>query len=247
VGKKKIPTPVFSDAIAYIDINPTWTLPPSVVTKEIVPALKKNPHYLAENRMQVVSIADARRDTVDPAIVPWQDAASDSFLFLIIQEAGPDNPLGRVKIMCPNEYDVYLHDTPQRNRFAVAQRDYSHGCVRVEEATELADSLLRVTSNDSLFVDSLATRPDFRRLRLAKPVPVHFMYWTAWADSAGHVCFRDDLYGLDQRLDAALRADTTATFALNPGVALSPFWLAAEKKRRELEEKFAALKAQRRR
>ena len=247
VGRKRSPTPVFSDAIAYVDVNPTWTLPPSVVTKEIVPALKKDPHYLELNRMQVISIADAKRDTVDPAAVPWKDAASDSFLFLIVQEAGPDNPLGRVKIMCPNEYDVYLHDTPQRNRFAVAQRDYSHGCVRVEEAAELADSLLGVTPNDSLFVDSLATRSAFRRVRLPRPVPVHFLYWTAWADSAGHACFRDDLYGLDQRLDRALRADTTATFVLNPGVSVSAFWLAAEKKQREMVEKLAAARAQRRR
>ena len=246
VGKKRSPTPVFSDRLAYVDINPTWTLPPSVVTKEIVPALKRNPEYLALNRMHVVSIADAKRDTVDPTQVPWKDAASDSFLFLIIQEAGPDNPLGRVKIMCPNEYDVYLHDSPQRGRFAVAQRDYSHGCVRVEEAAELADSLLGVTASDTLFVDSLATRPDWRRVRLPRQVPVHFLYWTAWADSEGHMCFRDDLYGLDQRLDQALRDGTTRQFALNPGVALSPFWLAAERKEREIAERAVAARAPRR-
>jgi len=247
VGKRKSPTPVFSDAIAYIDVNPTWTLPPSVVQKEIVPTLKRDPGYLAANHMHVISIADAKRDTVDPALVPWKDAASDSFLYLIIQEAGGENPLGRVKIMCPNEYDVYLHDSPQRSRFSVAQRDYSHGCVRVEEAVELADSLLRVTPTDTLFVDSLATRTTFRRVRLGKPVPVHFLYWTAWADSAGRMCFRDDLYGLDERLDQALRARTTAQFALNPGVALSPFWLAAEKKQRELADKAAAAKVSRKR
>jgi murein L,D-transpeptidase YcbB/YkuD len=195
--------------------------------------------------MHVISIADAKRDTVDPAQVDWKQALSDSFLYLIIQEAGGENPLGRVKIMCPNEYDVYLHDSPQRSRFIVAQRDYSHGCVRVEEAVELADSLLGVTPTDTLFVDSLATRTTFRRVRLGKPVPVHFLYWTAWADSAGRMCFRDDLYGLDQRLDQALHTGSTRQFALNPGVALSPFWLAAEKRQRELADKAAVTKAQR--
>lgn len=246
VGKKVSPTPVFSDALAYVDVNPTWTLPPSVVQKELPRELRRNPDYLAANRMFVVSLADAKRDTVDPDSVDWKMATSDSFAYLIIQRPGPDNPLGRVKIMCPNEYDVYLHDSPQRSRFAVAQRDYSHGCVRVEEALALADSLLRPVLGDSVNVDSLAARGNWRRVRLPQQVPVHFLYWTAWADSVGRVSFRDDIYGLDARLDQALRTRTPAQLALNPGVEISPYWLAAEARARAVTERARAAGAVRR-
>ncbi len=239
VGKRKSPTPVFSDALAYVDVNPTWTLPPSVVQKELLSEMKRNPDYLAVNMMHVTSIADAKRDTVDPATVDWKKAVSDSFAYLIIQAAGPDNPLGRVKIMCPNEYDVYLHDSPQRSRFGVAVRDYSHGCVRVEEAIALADSLLRPVLADSTTVDSLVARGNWRRIRLQRQVPVHFLYWTAWADSAGRMCFRDDIYGLDARLDQALRTRSTAALELNPRVGISQFWLAAEARAREAVDRTA--------
>jgi murein L,D-transpeptidase YcbB/YkuD len=248
VGKRKSPTPIFSDAIVYIDVNPTWTLPPSVVSKEIWPAFRKNPGYLFANGMTVISIADARRDTVDPATVPWKLAETDSFMFLVIQQAGPENPLGRVKLMCPNEYDVYLHDSPARSRFSVAVRDYSHGCVRVEEAVELADSLVRGGAPDdtTMRVDSMVTAGAWRRLRLPEPVPVHFVYWTAWVDEGGRLNFRDDIYGLDQRLAEALRARTTASLDLNPGVALSPFWVAAEARAREIATRAAAASGRRR-
>jgi len=239
VGKRTSPTPVFSDAVAYVDLNPTWTLPPSVVQKELLSEMKRKPDYLAANRMYVVSIADAKRDTIDPTTVPWKQAASDSFPYLIIQRAGPDNPLGQVKLMCPNEYDVYLHDSPQRSRFGVAVRDYSHGCVRVEEAVELADSLLAPVLADSVRVDSLVARGTWRRVRLPRPIPVHFLYWTAWADSAGHVCYRDDIYGLEQRLDAALATRTPNQLVLNPRVELSPYWLAAEARAREAADRAA--------
>ena len=240
VGKRKSPTPVFSDALVYVDVNPTWTLPPSVVKDELVRDLKKNPDYLAVNNMHVISIADAKRDTVDPALVPWKNAASDSFLYLVIQAAGPDNPLGRVKMMCPNEYDVYLHDSPMRSRFGVAVRDYSHGCVRVEEALALADSLVAPALRDSVTVDSLVARGTWRRVRLPQTIPVHFLYWTAWVDEAGRTYFRDDIYGLDARLDQALKSRTPARFAVNPGVAVSTFWLAAEARARETAERAAA-------
>ena len=226
VGRRRSPTPVFSDRITYLEINPTWTLPPSVVVKEIVPALKKNKHYLEENHMFVVSIADAKRDTVEPRKVPWKEADSDSFLYLVIQEAGPDNPLGQIKLMCPNEYDVYLHDSPMRSRFAVAVRDYSHGCVRLEHATELADSLLGLTPADTVRTDSLVALGSWKRVRVRDWVPVHFLYWTAWVDEAGRLCFREDIYGLDERLDAALRRRGGRGFVLNPGVEVSPFWAA---------------------
>ena len=221
-------------------VDPTWTLPPSVVQKELPYELKKNPDYLAANRMFVVSIADAKRDTVDPATVDWKLATSDSFPYLIIQSAGPDNPLGRVKIMCPNEYDVYLHDSPQRSRFGVAVRDYSHGCVRVEEALALADSLVAPVLRDSVTVDSLVARGTWRRVRLPAPIPVHFLYWTAWADESGRMCYRDDIYGLDARLDSALTTRRPAQLAINPDVGISSFWLAAEARVREAAQKAAA-------
>ena len=228
VGRRRSPTPVFSDRITYLEVNPTWTLPPSVVEKEIVQALKRDRDYLGKNHMRVVSIADAKRDTVDPGKVPWKLAASDSFPYLVIQEAGPANPLGSIKLMCPNEYDVYLHDTPVRSRFSVAVRDYSHGCVRIEHAIELADSLMRRQPEDTLQLDSLAALGSWKRIRLPEPVPVHFLYWTAWVDSAGRLNYRDDLYGLDQRLDEALRNRRARDLVVNPGVEISPFWAASE-------------------
>src|SRR5262245_36403778 len=175
VGRRLSPTPVFSDQLTYLELNPTWTVPPGLVVKEIVPALNRNHDYLAANHMLVVSIADAKRDTVDPHDVPWKDAAADTFHYLVVQQAGPDNPLGRIKLMCPNEYDVYLHDTPQRSRFSVAVRDYSHGCVRVEEALELADSLVAGMAGDTAWIDTLATSGEWKRLRFTAPLSVHFL------------------------------------------------------------------------
>jgi murein L,D-transpeptidase YcbB/YkuD len=242
VGKRRSPTPVFSDRITYLEINPTWTLPPSVVAKEIVPALKKNRDYLEENQMHVVSIASSARDTVESRDVPWKLAETDSFPYLVVQAAGPENPLGSIKLMCPNEYDVYLHDTPVRSRFSVAVRDYSHGCVRVEHAHELADSLLARAPDDTLMLDSLVTSGEWRRLHLPVATPVHFLYWTAWADSAGRMYFREDLYGLDQRLDEALRNRRTRELVVNAGVEMNPLWLAEERASRE---KAAKLERQR--
>jgi murein L,D-transpeptidase YcbB/YkuD len=236
VGKRKSPTPIFSDQITYLELNPTWTLPPSVVQKEIAPAVRRNKNYLQNNHMHVYSLNSATRDTLDPHQVPWKDAESDSFPYLVIQDAGPENPLGGIKLMCPNEYDVYLHDSPARSRFSVAVRDYSHGCVRVEHAVELADSLIGATAQDSVRLDSLVALGSWRRLRVPSAVPVHFLYWTAWVDSVGRMNYREDIYGLDQRLDAALKNRTTRDLDLNPGVTMSPLWLAAEARARERRE-----------
>ena len=232
VGKRKSPTPVFSDQITYLEVNPTWTLPPSVVQKEIAPAIRRNKSYLQDNHMHVYSLTATTRDTLDPQTVPWKNAQTDSFPYLVIQDAGPDNPLGNIKLMCPNEYDVYLHDSPARSRFSVAVRDYSHGCVRVEHAVELADSLIGAAPTDSVRLDSLVAQGNWRRMRLPKGVPVHFLYWTAWVDSVGRMNYREDIYGLDQRLDAALKSRTSRDLDLNPGVAVSTLWLAAEARQR---------------
>ena len=180
--------------------------------------------------MIVVPITSGgRRDTLDPAQIQWKKLTPDSIPYLVIQGAGPTNPLGHIKLMCPNEYDVYLHDTPQREKFSDAVRDYSHGCVRVMGATELADSLLGIAVVDTSRMDSLLTSGQWRRLRLPEPIPVHFLYWTAYADSGAPVGFRPDLYGIDARLDSTLK-DRSIPFELNRGVSMSPFWVAARAK-----------------
>jgi len=238
VGKRTSPTPLFSDEIAYVELNPTWTVPPSILQKEIVPALRRRPDFLNINRMRVIPMNRSRMaDSTELANVPWKDVASDSFPYLVVQSAGPDNPLGQLKLMCPNEYDVYLHDTPQRERFGVAQRDFSHGCVRVSHVEELADSLIAWPPRDTSHVRGLLADTTWRRIRLTTPMPVHFMYWTAWVDENGEVEFRDDVYGLDKRLEDALRTNRTAEFQINPAVSISPFWLRAQA---EAEAKAAA-------
>lgn len=236
VGKRTNPTPVFTTRLTYLELNPTWTLPPSVVFKEIIPAMHGKPApYLARNHMFVTRLA--RGDTLDPALVEWKQVRVDSFPYLVVQRAGPDNPLGQIKLMCPNEYDVYLHDTPRRDRFVDAVRDYSHGCVRLSGAVELADSLLELAPADSARLTALIATGRWGRIHLPHAVPVHFLYWTAWADSGGAVHWRDDLYGVDDRLAHALRDHGGPPFALNPNVGISQFWMADQQRRAAEQEK----------
>ena len=184
-----------------------------------MPSRKHVRGFLEKNPMLVISIADAKRDTVDPRAFPWKDAASDSFLYLVVQESGPDNPLGQIKLMCPNEYDVYLHDTPARRHFERGSRFLSHGCVRVQDPLLLAGYLLKETaveSPDSLL--AMMADSTWRRVGLKRRVPVLVEYRTAWVDESGVVYFRPDIYGLDKRLAAALESGRLAGFDLNPKV-----------------------------
>lgn len=226
VGKRTSPTPVFTSRLRYLELNPSWTLPPSVVFKEVIPAMHGKPAYLTRNHMVVMPLNRARGDTLDPKLVEWKKVRVDSFPYLVVQKAGPDNPLGQIKLMCPNEYDVYLHDTPRREKFGDAVRDYSHGCVRLSGAVELADSLLDLAPADSARLKTLIATGQWQRILLPRTVPVHFLYWTAWSDSAGAVHWRDDLYGVDDRLAHAMHDRGGAPFALNPSVSMSQFWMA---------------------
>ena len=215
VGGLEKQTPVFSDEIAYLELNPSWRLSKRILVNEILPQLEMDPDYLNKQHMTVCYFGGKDTLMVDASAVDWSRAREEDFKYLVAQEPGPENPLGRIKIMCPNEYDVYLHDTPARHLFNVRRRALSHGCVRLEQPVELARYLLgEQMERDSL--DAFIGLGTWRRVGLKKHVPVHFLYWTAWADSQGVVNFRDDLYGLDRRLDRALRGDSLATFRVNP-------------------------------
>jgi murein L,D-transpeptidase YcbB/YkuD len=232
VGEPRNPTPMFSAALSFMVINPTWRLPKRILVEEILPELERDTTYLTQHEMRVMFTQAPRLTEVPHDTVDWTAVEEDTFPYLVVQDPGDENPLGRIKFMCPNEHDVYLHDTPMKHYFSESARAYSHGCVRVQGARELADWLIardtlleleerpsrrRARSPDlrdslAAAIDSLATR----RLRLREKVPVHFVYWTAWVDSSGAAHFRKDLYDIDTRLDEALRSGRAAEFVLNP-------------------------------
>lgn len=234
VGEPRNPTPMFSDAVSYIVLNPTWRVPKRIVVEEILPALARDTSYLAKHQMRVFFTQAPQLTEVPHDSVDWSTVETDSFPYLVRQDGGPENPLGRIKFMCPNEYDVYLHDTPQKSYFDELLRAYSHGCVRVDRAHELAGWLLRRDSlvdartpqdratprqpdaRDSL--DDVIASLNTRSIGLRQHVPVHFLYWTAWVDSAGAVQFREDLYGIDRRLEETLRSGRVGQFVLNPAL-----------------------------
>jgi murein L,D-transpeptidase YcbB/YkuD len=219
VGQVSSQTPVFSAAVSFLEFNPTWRLPKHILVEEILPAFRRDPEYFSKHQMRALWTAAREPVELVPAQVNWAAVEEDTFHVLVAQDAGPENPLGRIKFMCPNQYDVYLHDTPARGYFASQVRDLSHGCVRVENPLGLAERLLRgtpVASRDS--IESIIAGAAWRRVVLAQRMPVHVQYWTSWVDSAGDVQFRTDIYGLDRRLDAALRAGRTSDFVINPEV-----------------------------
>lgn len=204
-GKDQWRTPLFTSPLSQVVFNPYWNVPPSIAAEEILPALKEDPAYLQEKGLQVVKgQGDAARiieaDTLDWAAIP-----PDSLPYTFIQRPGPENPLGRMKFSLPNEFNIYLHDTPNRELFSRAVRNFSHGCIRLERAVELAVRLLEADPQWSRsHIRELIQAGQTRQVTLPRPIPVYFSYWTAWADEGGQVAFRPDLYGSDQRLREAL-------------------------------------------
>jgi murein L,D-transpeptidase YcbB/YkuD len=202
VGRPYRSTPVFRENISYIEFNPTWTVPPTILVKDVLPAIKRDPGYLKSRNMQVLTV-DGK--VVDPGSVKWQEYPQRGFPYLIRQQPGPANALGRVKVMFPNEHMVYLHDTPSRELFNRSERTLSSGCIRVEKIEELVELLLDDPQqwNPSAINAAIETRKT-RRVSLANPVPVYLVYWTVQVEEDGEVHFKRDSYGLDRQLLKAL-------------------------------------------
>jgi murein L,D-transpeptidase YcbB/YkuD len=201
VGKPFRQTPIFRSTIQYLVLNPTWTVPPGIFAKDILPALKRDPGYLAKRGLGVV---DAKGRPVT-APIDWAATTPRSFPYLLRQEPGPDNALGRVKFMFPNEYSVYLHDTPSQALFEKSDRAFSSGCIRVENALELAALLLDGQAGwDAAAIGRALQSGETRTVTLQRKVPVLLTYWTAWVDRDGVLQFRGDVYGFDEKVRAAL-------------------------------------------
>ncbi|MBN9025682.1 MAG: L,D-transpeptidase family protein [Rhizobiales bacterium] len=202
VGKPYSRTPVFSDQVRYIELNPYWTVPAGIAVKEQLGKLRSNPASLASQGFQAVR----GKDVYDLTSINWSSYGPGNFPFQLRQQPGPKNALGRVKFMFPNQHDVYLHDTPSRSAFSKAERAFSHGCIRLSRPLELALQVLTAGGISGWNMDRInkvvATEKN-TVVKLATPLPIHLTYLTAWVDDDG-VNFRKDIYNQDAKLLAAL-------------------------------------------
>jgi murein L,D-transpeptidase YcbB/YkuD len=205
VGKPYRRTPVFSELMTYLVLNPSWEVPPTIAIEDVVPSLRKDPEYLAKQEMRLLEGWGADERELDPKAIDWSHVTRGNLHYRFRQRPGPGNPLGKIKFMFPNRFHVYLHDTPSRQLFARADRSFSSGCIRVERAVDRAEYVLR---GDRRWTRLRLTRALAggveQTVLLPEPIPLHLLYWTAWVDDQGVVQFRRDVYGRDKLLDAAL-------------------------------------------
>lgn len=199
VGKPYRKTPVFRSEITYMDMNPTWTIPPTILRKDVLPAIKRDPEYLQKKNMRVL---DKQGNTIDPASIDW----SRGFPYMVRQDPGPGNALGRVKFMFPNKYAVYLHDTPSKSLFDRTERAFSSGCIRIDKPFEFAELLLddpQQWGQEAIrkVIDSKQTRS----VSLPQPITVLLLYWTVNFDADGHVIFKQDIYDRDAAVVSGLQ------------------------------------------
>ena len=199
VGKPDRPSPSVETRVTSVNFNPTWTVPTSLIKKDIIPHVRKDPSYLAKMKIRII---DGSGQEVDPARIDWSTERAANYT--IRQDAGLENSLGEIRLDMPNRHAVYMHDTPSKRLFARNRRLLSSGCVRVAGVKELAAWLLEgapgpagTTGWGSAEIDAAIAGGARLDAKLPKPVPVTWIYLTGYATADGVAHFRDDVYGLD--------------------------------------------------
>jgi L,D-transpeptidase YcbB len=202
VGKPYRQTPLFKAEMTYVVFNPTWTVPPTILAEDYLPALRRDPGYLSSKGLKVV---DRAGRVVNPSQIDWAQYSPKHSPYMLRQDPGPKNALGRVKFMFPNDHAVYLHDTPSKALFSRTDRAFSSGCIRVENALELAKLVLNGEGEwDQGAIDRVLRSGKTRNVLLHEPIPVLLLYWTSWVDPDGRVNFRHDLYDRDKAVQREL-------------------------------------------
>jgi murein L,D-transpeptidase YcbB/YkuD len=196
VGETKTETPLFEAQMKNVVINPTWSVPYSIASKELLPKIQRDPGFLARGGYDVFDRDDKR---VDPASIDWVSLRAGNFPYTLVQRPGGVNELGRIKFIFPNDHGVCMHDTPSKQLFARDTRAFSHGCIRVDNPIGFAERVLEPegwTRED--IVAQLETAKTLS-VPLSEPIPVIVTYLTAMADESGAVYFYRDIYGRDER------------------------------------------------
>lgn len=240
VGKPQWNTPMFSEEMTHIVMNPYWNIPPSIFKDDIAPRIRRDSEYLSKRGIDAVGLKTPEKivvqeaeeievaesvktpleteneGTVEPELSEAEiqnKQAQEEYIAKVLsgkyrlrQNPGPGNPLGQIKFLFPNKHAVYLHDTPNRGFFKRAQRNFSHGCIRVEKPVDLAEFVLASNGewDESRIKSSINSRRT-KTVHLNQTIPVYILYFTSWVDDQGNVNFHKDIYGLDQTLLNALR------------------------------------------
>ena len=212
VGERKRDkrTPEFSDEMTYMEVNPDWTVPRSILGRDYLPKFKENP-----NAARYLQLIDASGRTVSRDSIDFSQYTEHNFPFTVRQAPGDRNALGRVKFMFPNPHAIYLHDTPQKHLFQRETRAYSSGCIRLNDPFDFAYELLgRQMRNPKDYFDAQLRTGRQTRIDLETPIPVHLVYRTAFTEPKGNTQFRRDFYGRDAKVWAAMREAGVALRAL---------------------------------
>lgn len=210
VGKITRETPIFTENMTYLVINPTWTVPKSIAGKDKLPILRRDPSYLKRHNMVLYSGQGANAVEINPYSVNWSGINPNNFPFRIVQKPGSNNALGKIKFMLPNKHNVYLHDTSEPTLFKRSERSFSSGCIRVSQPHTLLNAVLE--NNTRLapeVIQNALKSTDKKTVTLLNPIPVHISYWTAWANEDASVNFLRDIYDRDRQLMSALEKITS--------------------------------------
>ncbi len=207
VGNPDWQTPVFSADMTQLLFNDYWMAPRHIVATELINYMKADSNYLPRNKMVLLRPSADSMVEIDARTINFATLDPKDIDFRLRQDPGPDNIMGQVKFLMPNKYDVFLHETPYREDFAKNIRMYSHGCIRLEKPYEFAEYVLKHYSGWTKdTIRAVVQRIERRLVNLKDPIPVYVLYCTAWKEKGGTIQFREDHYGRDKRLAAALRA-----------------------------------------
>ena len=201
VGDKRHPTPIFSNKISFIVLNPYWKVPEGIVRREIIPAMVKNPNYLRKQGIEAHTTWDENSPVVDTSWLFWEDYlyGREKFPYRLMQPPGPRNALGKIKFKFPNRFSVYLHDTPTKSLFKRSTRAFSHGCIRLSQPRKLLATIAKFDSNINMKkAKKILKGRRKRQLNMKKKLPIHLVYLTAGINQKGELEFRNDIYRYDK-------------------------------------------------
>ena len=208
VGRKRRQTPVMSGEMTYLEFNPYWNIPRRIARRDILPKVIQDPDYLSRQGIRIFENWDADARELAAQSIDWQRVSPRAFPYRLRQDPSRHNALGQVKFMFPNHQSVYIHDTPGKALFKRQRRIFSSGCVRVASPLTLANMMLESQGWDEKRLEQVIDDGQRKVVVLNAPLPVHLVYFTAWVAEDGRIQFREDVYGRDGHLLAALQRAT---------------------------------------